>query len=175
MDLSRDFLDKIRKTDQELKEEDTFIDSSISDYTTKNVIYDNYTPSEIKDFSNLIKDELMKIYYLFELDIAKLKTNREPKSKLSGLDSFFLMLVYLKTYPSYKRLGKTFNISGSSAQKTIEKLIVSLADRFRDLFIKNIKKNEQLKMEIKFEDYPYAALVIDCSVQKIHRFHWRFQ
>ncbi|KAF7685034.1 hypothetical protein CDIK_4217 [Cucumispora dikerogammari] len=140
MDPSRDFLDKIRKTDQELKEEDTFIDSSIPDYTTKNVIFDNYTPSEIKDFSNLTKDELMELYYLFELDIAKLRTNRGPKSKLSGLDSFFLMLVYLKTYPSYKRLGKAFNISGSSAQKTIEKLIVSLADRFKDLFIKEIKK-----------------------------------
>lgn len=171
MDPSRNFLEQIRETDQELMGgENIFMDSSVPDLTKRNEIFDNYTPNEIKDFTNLTKDELLEIYYQVELEISKLRTNRGPKSKLTGLDSFFLMLVYLKTYPSYKRLGKAFNISGATAQKIIEKLITSLSGKFKQLFIKEIKKNDQLKMDVKFDDFPSVALVVDCSVQEIPRF-----
>ena len=116
----------------------------------------------------------MHLFLIFDKEITLLKTSRGPKPKLASLDWFFLLLVHLKTYSCYTTLGKAFKLSGATVQKIIEKIILGLEKKFKETFIKFLKKDDQINLGLKLVDYPQVALILDCTVQEVPRYGAQF-
>lgn len=171
LDKRKNFLSEILENDEKLKKDDGFdFDTSEMDDLNQKEIIDDFSSNEIKTFTNFFKHEFKLLFSKFEGVIAKLRYKKGPKNKLSTMDSFFLLLVYLKTYPSFATLARNFSVSASSLQRIIEKLIIGLKDKFVEEFICFLSKESQLNKSIGFKNFPDVAMVLDCTIQEIPRF-----
>jgi len=82
---------------------------------------------------------------------------RGKKSSISLADKILLTFYYLRDYPSFLKLGQSFGISQSSAQKIFQ--------RFSSILLKLVKiENKQALVENTFE-----AIAIDVTEQPIER------
>lgn len=176
MDPARNFLERVKDNDRELEimGETFLLETSTSDHLDRNPIIDNYTSNEVKAFTNFTKEEVLDLFGHVSDEFAQLVTSKGPRFKLTSVDSFFLLLTYLKTYPTYSTLGKAFRISSATVQKHIEKMITNLSTKLAKEFIKFVRKEEQERQGIRLPDFPNVAILLDCTVQEVPRYGRNF-
>lgn len=171
MDRQNAYLQKLKEMDDELNNNhEIHLDSSVPEELIENPITSGIPVELFKTATNFTRDEFEVLFSYFDVEIAKLTNSRGPKTKLSGMDRFFLLITYLKSYPSFTRLALDFGFSASYIQKVIETMILNLSKKFSDLFIIFLSKEQQIIDGIVFPEFPEVAIVLDCSVQEVPRF-----
>lgn len=176
MTRRQDLINRLAQQDQELEALNGDLPpSSNNEERVVDKIFESLTISEMKILTNFTKVQIMDLYALFESDIVGARSNRGRGSKLSPLDSFILLLCFLKSYSSFSRLALDFEIKPATVQRIVESLIDVLAPKFAEKLIKVVKKELQIANGIGFENYPDVALVLDCSVQEVSRFAGSFR
>jgi hypothetical protein len=116
-------------------EENTNLPSSLPDEDNENPIITSISDSMFKVATNFTKDEFKILFSDFDEDITRLQINRGPKTKLSSMDKFFILITHLN---SYTKLACDFGLSSSYLQKLIETMIIGLSKKFAGLYIKFI-------------------------------------
>lgn len=171
MDEQKNYLKRLQEFDDGLDNfEQIQFDSSIPEDIDPNIIISTIPDLAFKTATNFTKEEFVSLFSYFDIDMARLQNTRGPRSKLSNMDKFFLLITYLKSYVSYTSLAHTFGLSPTSVQRDLIKIIEALAPIFERIFIEKLDREQQVEKGIGFVDYPEVALILDCSVQKIPRY-----
>jgi hypothetical protein len=108
-----------------------------------------------KDVTGFTINEIIEIYEVVKTSIFKTE-KRGRHSKLSSLDKLILVLVTLKHYTNFSKIGTDFEINQCQAQKTFSKIIKTIEKPLRktyqvNLICENCESNKKYSLDVTIQ------------------------
>ena len=115
--------------------------------------------------------EFEKLWDLVCVDFISGMTNgKRPNSTTKPKDIFFILLSVLKSPSGWDKVGLGFGMKGQKAQQIVQRAINVLAPLVKELFVRQVNKDDfQVKGIPNCKYFPYVHHISDATVLEINR------
>lgn len=117
----------------------------------------------IKTMTGFLISEFLELYSVVQNNLKARGRGRKPE--ISTLDSFFLTLVMLKHHEKWDKFALTYEAKKTTAYSAVKRTLERILEPLCNALIRTMFHDEQLKRNIKFDDFPEVALVVDVTFQ----------
>lgn len=124
----------------------------------------NFSSSEFDSLWALVENEVMIIWTL----------GRGRKPAVAPKDSFFVTLAVLKHFDTWFKHALDFNMTVSTIEKTVHRVIEIVESRLYELPVKPVVMADQQAEGHLFKNHPYALYATDVKFQPAYRPTGRF-
>ena len=132
------------------------------------------TGLKLNEFDQLVKDLLPSYAQAEQKRLARPDRKRAigggPDFELAARDQILLTVVWLRKYPTQEVLGYLFGVSGTTAGRTIKRVLPLLEAAGRDTMrLPDPGRKRRRSLADMLADTPEMAIVIDTFEQRIQR------